>query len=72
MLTLIANRLARWIKDRRDRARLRRLLAHDDHLLDDIGLTRSDILDALGGSARDVRDEAFRLSRRSLALDARL
>lgn len=47
MLTLIANAFRRWLDDRRDRALLRRLLQKPDRELEDIGLTRGDIENAL-------------------------
>ena len=70
MLTLIANFLRNRLEEYRHRSQLRALLAKDDRLLRDAGLTRADIEVALSrpfGTA--ARCEAYRLSRQSLRLD---
>ena len=73
MFDLIAHRLKAWYREFRDRQQLRDLLAKDDRVLEDIGLTRQDIEAALmkpfGVSGRN---EAYRLSLLSLALDRKI
>ena len=70
MLTLIINALINRIREHRDRQALRNLLAKDDRVLRDIGLTRPDIEAALGKPfGIGARGEAHRLSRLSLELD---
>lgn len=48
MLTIIHQTALRWIEEYRRRAQLRSLLAKDDRMLQDIGLTRHDVEAALG------------------------
>ncbi|OBS09440.1 DUF1127 domain-containing protein [Acidihalobacter prosperus] len=40
-------RIALWLDIRRQRRMLEQLLTYDDHLLDDLGYHRQDLLDAL-------------------------
>ncbi|MEM0922332.1 MAG: hypothetical protein AAGF44_11000 [Pseudomonadota bacterium] len=73
MLTLITLHIAAWIKARRDRAALRNLLTKDDHVLDDMGLARFEVEEALGLPYRfNIAEAARNMSRRSLGLDQRL
>ncbi|MEM7506929.1 MAG: hypothetical protein AAF415_09280 [Pseudomonadota bacterium] len=73
MLSLIAAHLALWLKARRDRAALRRLLDKGDHVLDDAGLTRGDVEAALGLSYRDdLIARARHMSELTLRLDQRV
>ena len=68
MLTLLLSAIRRRIRERRRRARLRSLLGKSDRILEDIGLRRSDIEEALGlPYAQSARDHAYRMSARSLA-----
>lgn len=70
MLSLLITALKRLNDRRRRHAQLRKLLEKDDRLLEDMGLRRVEILEAL--NMRDLdhpRDYAFQLSTRSLALD---
>jgi uncharacterized protein YjiS (DUF1127 family) len=70
MLTLLITALRRLRAERRRRAQLRALLAKDDRILEDIGLRRVEIIEALGLRYSDnARDYAYRMSARSLALD---
>jgi len=72
MLTLITAHALRWIEHRRQRATLHRLLQMNDHMLDDIGLRRAEIEEALShplGTCPTPLTEARRLSRLSFALD---
>ena len=72
MLTLLITALRRLTAERRRRAQLRELLTKDDRILEDIGLRRADIDEALGLRYSDnARDYAYRMSARSLALDGR-
>ncbi|MEM6943368.1 MAG: hypothetical protein AAF565_06415 [Pseudomonadota bacterium] len=48
MLTLLVNWITQLIEERRQREILRGLLQKDDRLLDDIGINRQDVIDALG------------------------
>ncbi len=48
MLTLIALRLRAWLASERRRDELRGLLGHDDRLLADAGVTRTEVADKLG------------------------
>lgn len=43
MITVLTAAALRWMELRRQRAALRRLLAHDDATLEDIGLPRAEI-----------------------------
>lgn len=43
MLTVLTATALRWMEQQRLRAALRRLLAHDDATLEDIGLPRAEI-----------------------------
>lgn len=70
MLTILTRTALRWMEEHRRRAELRRLLEKDNRMLEDIGLTRGDIEDALSQPIQaDARDHAYRHSARSLALD---
>lgn len=72
MLSLIATHFALWLKARRNRATLRRLLDKDDRVLDDAGLTRGDVEAALGLSYReDLVARARHMSELTLRLDQR-
>lgn len=72
MLTLLITALRRHMAERRRRAQLRELLAKDDRVLEDIGLRRVEIDEALGlGYSDNAREYAYRMSARSLALDGR-
>ena len=70
MLTMLTRSALRWMEEHRRRAQLRALLEKDDRILDDIGLTRADIVEALGQPLHvDARDHAYLHSARSLAFD---
>ena len=72
MLTLLITALRRLSGERLRRAQLRELLTKDDRILEDIGLRRVEIDEALGLRYSDnARDYAYRMSARSLALDGR-
>ena len=73
MLTLLTLHFAKWLKARRDRAALRKILAKGDHVLEDVGLVRHEVEVALGLPYRfDIAAAARSLSTRSLGLDQRL
>ncbi|MEL6477822.1 MAG: hypothetical protein AAFR17_10895 [Pseudomonadota bacterium] len=73
MLTLITLHFAAWIKARRDRAALRELLAKEDRVLDDMGLARFEVEQAMGLPYRfNIAEAARNMSRHSLGLDQRL
>ena len=70
MLTLIINFLKNRLIECRHRAALRALLARDDRLLRDAGLTRPDIESALSNPYRiSALERAHHLSAYSLHLD---
>ena len=70
MLTLLFSAIRRLIQERRRRARLRSLLGKSDRILEDIGLRRAEVEEALGlPYAENARDHATLMSARSLALD---
>jgi uncharacterized protein YjiS (DUF1127 family) len=72
MLTLLITALRRLRAERRRRAQLRELLSNDDRILEDIGLRRVEIIEALGlPYSESAHGYAYRMSARSLALDAR-
>lgn len=71
MLDPMINAVLGHIRERRDRRLLRGHLLHDDALLRDIGLTRTDVEIALSTPMRVcAKDEAYRLSDLTLRLDA--
>ncbi|HUF88080.1 MAG TPA: DUF1127 domain-containing protein [Thermohalobaculum sp.] len=70
MLTILTRSALRWMEEHRRRAQLRGLLEKDDRMLEDIGLTRGDIEEALSRPMQaDAREHAYRAATRSLALD---
>ncbi len=72
MLTLLFAAIQRLIQERRRRVRLRLLLEKSDRILEDIGLRRADVEEALGlPYAESAGDHAYLMSARSLALDGR-
>ncbi len=70
MLTLLTTAARRWMEEHRGRSQLRALLQKDDRLLEDAGLRRADVEEALNLPRSDnARDHAYRASARSLTLD---
>lgn len=70
MLTLLTTSALRWMEEHRRRAQLRGLLEKDDRVLEDIGLTRGDIEEALSRPmSESARDHAYRHAARTMALD---
>ena len=70
MLTPLINAVRRWSQEHRSRSQLRALIEKDDRVLEDLGLRRGDVEEALGRSIlENAREQATRLSTRSLALD---
>ena len=70
MMTRIISALRAYFTELQDRHQLRALLAKDDRMLRDIGLTREDVEAALAKPIRvQARQEARRLSRLSFSLD---
>ena len=69
--TLIG-RFVAYVQAMRERAQSRAaiesLLAHDDRMLDDMGLTRQDIIDALSSPTQDDPSEHLARSRRARRL----
>ncbi|WP_156781974.1 DUF1127 domain-containing protein [Acidihalobacter aeolianus] len=45
--TVLHHRITHWLETRQQRQMLERLLAYDDHQLDDLGYHRQDLLDAI-------------------------
>ncbi|MEO1776367.1 MAG: DUF1127 domain-containing protein [Pseudomonadota bacterium] len=71
-MTMLTKAGLRWMEEHRKRAQLRRLLDHDDRMLEDIGLTRIEAEIALGlPMDQDAMKAAHAASRRSLSLDRR-
>lgn len=71
MLTLLITAIHRLIQERRGRAILRKLLNDkSDRILEDIGLRRAEIEEALGlPYTQSARDHAYIMSEQSLTLD---
>ncbi|MEM6677371.1 MAG: hypothetical protein AAF675_05820 [Pseudomonadota bacterium] len=72
MLTILTTSALRWMEDQRQRAALRRMLDRDDRTLEDVGLDREAIHEALRlpmGTA--LRDYALRRSQSRFILDRR-
>ncbi len=70
MLTLLTTSALRWMEEHRHRAQLRGLLQKDNRMLEDIGLTRGDIEEALSRPmSESARDHAYRHATRTMALD---
>ena len=70
MLNLLTTTARRWMEERRHRSQLRALLQKDDRLIEDAGLRRADIEEALNLPRWDrARDHAYHASTRSLTLD---
>ncbi len=70
MLTLLTTAARRWMEERRHRSQLRALLQKDDRLIEDAGLRRADVEEALNLPRWDrARDHAYSASARSLTLD---
>ena len=73
MLDLLMATARHVRKELRARRELRQLLEQDDRILQDIGLTRTDVQSALSKPIGvGARHEAFRLARHSLTLDKAL
>ncbi len=70
MLTLLITAVRRGMEESRRRSQLSELLEKDDRVLEDMGLRRTDVVEALGLPRWvNARDHAYRTSARSLALD---
>ncbi len=60
LFSVVANRVARLRTAIRNRRSVKLLVAWDDRMLNDIGLTRGDVVSAMSGSIGD--DPGYRLS----------
>jgi len=73
MVTMLTEAGLRWMEHKRQVAALRRLLQHEDNILEDIGLRRAEIERALAlPQGSDMLRRARQASEASLRLDRRL
>lgn len=73
MVTMLTSAGLRWMEHQRQSAALRRLLRHDDNILEDMGFRRAEIERALAlPPGSDMLREARQNSEASLRLDRRI
>lgn len=73
MVTMLTSAGLRWMEHQRQSAALRRLLTHDDSILEDMGLRRAEIERALAlPPGSDMLRRAREASEASLKLDRRM